>query len=138
MLSVNEHGPLLPQIPHKQNNGQVKKGRGKVWGVCICIIWLILLGSSTGIGWYAYELTTELDGLEQNVTYLVGQVEAQEIVIRRFNNSVSNQDVVDELHVLKANLQATQQALNDQLVAVENRVKTELGATVKTLDDTVV
>merc|ERR1719223_1357272 len=99
--------------------------------MCICTIWTILLGSSVSIGWYAYKLTTDVEGLELNVTYLEAQVEAQEMVIRRFNNSVSNQDVVDELQVVKANLQATQQALNDQLVAVENRVKTELDSTVK-------
>lgn len=82
-------------------------------------------------------LTQQLQKDESTIAQLLTTVQGQAQVIQRFNQSVTNADVVDRLNSLEKTLTASQKDLQKQLDETVDDVNKQLKDTMKTLDETV-
>jgi hypothetical protein len=83
------------------------------------------------------QLSQQIEKDESKIQQLQDTVKSQGFVIQRFNQSVSNSDVLKQLHTIELNLETTQKDLNNELDAVEQVITAKLDKTLKELDQTV-
>ena len=84
-----------------------------------------------------YYLLKCVKDLKASLALTNEQVSDQQKIINRFNNSVSNQDVLNEVKVLEASLAEAKASFEQSLLDTENKVEQELSNTVTKLDNTV-
>ena len=105
------------------------------------ILTIITLVALVIVSIYFQSETTQLANLlqtdEAKISQLEATVKSQESVIQRFNQSVSNSDVLQKLKQIEADLDHTQQDLRHQLDTTMTQVGEKLEQTLKTLDQTV-
>ena len=131
---MSEHEPLVaaatPAPPYKPPSL-----------FCIRFSIIIVLALTSGASIYLYRNLTALQAVVDSdhavIQQLVLEVADHQSVIGRFNNSVTNADVVNELNSLQASLSQTEARLNDQLAATEASIANLLNDTVIRLDQTV-
>lgn len=82
-------------------------------------------------------LSQQLKNDEITISQLMTTVQSQSKVIERFNQSVTNSDVLDRLNELDKTLTASQNDLQKRLDTTVDDVHKQLEDTMKTLDDTV-
>ncbi len=82
-------------------------------------------------------LSQQIRNDETTISQLLATVQSQSKVIERFNQSVTNSDVLDRLNELDATLTASQKDLQKQLDETVDDVHKQLDDTMKTLDQTV-
>lgn len=108
---------------------------------CVRFFIVLLLvglgGSFTYLNNYLTELSTALTTESHHVSTLQKQVDDQQIIINRFNQSVTNADVQQHLNELEMSLQSTQQQMQQELASTETNIKSLLETTVTKLDKTV-
>ena len=108
-----------------------KKRQSKSTGNCRKCLWKIFLLAAIAASYvYDYQLTQELHEVENKLA-------AQQLIVDRFNTSVSNQDVLDEIGVLKQQLDESTKSFQQRLDNTEQHVESELNAAIAKLDDTV-
>jgi hypothetical protein len=83
------------------------------------------------------QLSQQLARDEEKINLLKGTVEAQTLIIRRFNESVTNTDVLKRLILLEHDLEDTKLELHDELNHTISDVNKHLDNTMMVLDDTV-
>jgi uncharacterized coiled-coil protein SlyX len=83
------------------------------------------------------ELSLEIALDESKISKLQEVVAGQEEVIQRFNNAVTNSDVLGRLKSLENALNATVSELKGDLMIAEKEISIELQNTVNLLDQTV-
>lgn len=83
------------------------------------------------------QLTQQLQHDEETIAELQSQVNGQAQVIERFNQSVSNSDVLNRLDELQQSMTETQKELQDQLDQTVANVNEQLDETKEKLDQTV-
>lgn len=103
-------------------------------GSCFVSFLFLLLCLNFG---YDYYLRLQMTSLETSLEDVQKRVDAQQVIVDRFNNSVTNQDVLDQLYGLKVQLDQSMSNLDNKLAATEGKVHDELDQTVKVLDQTV-
>lgn len=83
------------------------------------------------------ELSTALSAETNHLSVLQKQVNDQQVIINRFNQSVTNADVQKQLNNLEASLLNTQHEMNVELESTETNIKSLLNSTLNKLDKTV-
>jgi hypothetical protein len=83
------------------------------------------------------ELSTSLSAETKHVSVLQKQVDDQQVIINRFNQSVTNADVQKHLNNLEKSLLNTQQEMHAELESTETNIKSLLNSTLNKLDTTV-
>ena len=111
-------------------------------GVCINrILLLILLACFAAAGIYFQSELTEqesrLQAEEETIAKLNVVIKGHEQVIQRFNNSVTNSDVLDQLQQLQMQLKTNQKDLKEQLDEVKSNIDEQLKNTMDELSSTV-
>lgn len=111
-------------------------------GVCtnrIAILLLVTLFAGAGI--YFQSELTELDSQLQSdvkkMANLQDVIRSHEKVIQRFNNSVTNSDVLTHLHDLELQLKTNQHDLKTELDLVKTNIDFQLKSTLDELGETV-
>ncbi|KAI2492848.1 Organic solute transporter Ostalpha [Fragilaria crotonensis] len=111
-------------------------------GVCtnrVIILLLVALLAAGGICFQS-ELTEQANQIrteESTILKLQEVIKGHEEVIQRFNTSVTNSDVMDQLHDLKVQLRMNQKDLTDQVNYVKLNVEAQLKDTMDQLNRTV-
>jgi hypothetical protein len=120
------------------NSSRSKQRDGTLWNRMMIIITLVLLVTvSIFFETQQVHLTQQLHNDETTISQLLSTVQSQAKVIERFNQSVTNSDVVARLNKLDKTLTASQQALEVRLNATVEDVDEKLEETLTKLDNTV-
>lgn len=82
-------------------------------------------------------LSEQLSQDEQTIKTMQSTISKQELVIARFNSSVTNTDVIHRLSRLEETLQSSSKALQDELDATVAEMNEKLKQTMLNLEDTV-
>jgi Organic solute transporter Ostalpha len=113
-------------------------GRGFIWNRVAIIIVLSLL---CVYALYSQSQISQLSVRLEDVVYRVNTLEVisqqHSQVIERFNSSLTNNDVVDQLNDLQRNLTSTVHALRTELSRTRDEIHTELIDTIHSLNVTV-
>ena len=123
---------------NNRNNHNKKHTKGILINrVFILILLTALVGASIYFQFEVNGLQTALDKEEKNIHDLQEQVQVHADVIRRFNESVTNADVMARLQALETELDSTQKDLEHQMDKLQDNVSTQLDSTLTELGDTV-
>jgi ElaB/YqjD/DUF883 family membrane-anchored ribosome-binding protein len=125
--------PATASGASRQNRG----GSVTLQRVCTVILLAVLAAGAVLFQMEFNQLNLELQQDEAKISALQGTVQSQASVIQRFNQSVSNSDVLDRLSSMEKDLKTTQQNLQDQLQFTTDQVSAKLADTLQTLDATV-
>lgn len=74
---------------------------------------------------------------QQEIKDLESQISKQEIIIRRFNSTITNKDVLHEVNILQEQLQEAQKEMIEDLKSVEDSVDVKLKNTMGELNNIV-
>ena len=98
---------------------------------------LLLIAVSIYFQWEVHQLTVKLTQDESHIDSLQGIVDKQKVVIERFNNSVTNSDVLGRLNTLEKTMSETETALKHDLRDTEDKIDAQLRDTLVLLNQTV-
>lgn len=87
--------------------------------------------------WEVHQLTTKISYDESHIDSLQDIVDKQKKVIERFNNSVTNSDVLGRLKSLETEMKETESALKHDLKDTQDKIDTQLKDTIVLLNQTV-
>jgi Organic solute transporter Ostalpha len=130
---------LSPVAKARMSNERIQKmGGGILWNRVATIIVLVLLClyslySQSQIS----QLSLQLDDATDRITALEQISQQHSEVIERFNSSVTNSDIVDQLNKLQKDLTSTVHTLRTELSRTRDDIHTELVDTIHTLNTTV-
>jgi FlaG/FlaF family flagellin (archaellin) len=135
------HMPLVGGGSSNNNSSSHNNNNGASGQLINRILILVTLAALVAVSVFfqssSSQLYQHLQSDESKIQKLQDTVKSQAYVIERFNQSVSNADVLKQLHTIELDLETTQRDLNDELDAVEQAVTTKLEKTLKELDQTV-
>jgi hypothetical protein len=111
-------------------------------GVCVNRIIILALVAILAVGgiYFQSELTEQeqlIHEEEQTIIKLQTVLQRHELMIQRFNGSVTNSDVVTELKNLKELLQTNENSIRDELEHVKSNIDSQLASTMIQLNQTV-
>jgi len=138
---TDENDPLVSTI-----NNDSKKEKVKNYSTSLCInrtflflLFALVISSSMYFNYqlqYIQETVIKKQTLKE-LHDLESQVSKQEIIIRRFNTTITNKDVLHQVNLLQEQLQDTEKVLNDNLKSVEDNVDVKLKNTMGELNNIV-
>lgn len=123
----------------KNSNGSGNNARPSLLCVRLSIVFLLAAISALSV-YFSYTLTlltVKVQDEQSVITDLQNKLSAQEIVVNRFNESVTNADVKDQVNELEASLKETEADMLHSLDATTASIHALLNSTVQELDDTV-
>ena len=135
---MNERDTLLLTTPPSPQQQQQHHDKHKQKKSMTKWIWkgFVVLAIAASY-YYDYQVTQELHTVESSLSDVQQKLVAQQIIVNRFNTSVSNQDVLDEIAVLQTKLSESTQEFRQSLNATEQHVESELDSAIAKLDATV-
>ena len=83
------------------------------------------------------QLTLQMEDMTDRMQRLEVTSQQQTTVIERFNSSITNRDIVEELHRLQQNFTITTHDLHSELRHTKETIQNELVETIRTLNTTV-
>lgn len=108
---------------------------------CIRFSIVLLLAGLSAASFYFFEslvaLQAKVGADESMIASLQSSIEKQQLIINRFNQSVTNADVQKKVSQLEQSLHQTQSQMLSQLDETTSKIQTLLNATINTLDTTV-
>lgn len=104
---------------------------------CTFFVLLIIIACSGYFNYTLVQLTQELKGDEAEVNALRATVSKQQLVIDRFNQSVTNSDVLHKVTTLEQELYTTENEMNEKMKKSQETVSKLLNATLDELATTV-
>ena len=119
------------------NGGSSTSQKANTNRILIILLLVVLVGVAIAFQYELNLLTTEIQKDEQTIHQLVSTVKSQAVVIDRFNTSVSNSDVLDELSNMKHTLDDNEKYMKKELQLTVQNVDTKLNNTLINLDKTV-
>ncbi len=133
---------MSPLVASSQQQAESRVNRGSSSGVVLSrMLWLVYAVVLVVVALYfesqVQSIQYQLGQEQSKIQELQTAVSHQNEVITRFNQSVTNQDVLQQLHALSQNLKTTEVSLKDQLQTTENDITTKLKATLEQLGQTV-
>jgi len=139
----DEYSPLMAAGGGRNgDDGGSNCGKDTNWAInCNRVLIILLLVAMTGMAITfqnrLIEINAHMSTDDAKIAGLEDVVDAQAKVIQRFNESVSNADVLKELHLVEESLQRTQTELETELDSLTIKVTAQLDDTMVKLDDTV-
>ena len=127
-------------VDHSSRSNEREGARGQLQQVnriLIIVLLVLLVTVSVFFETQQIHLAQQLQNDETTISQLLSTVESQGKVIARFNESVTNSDVVARLNKLDKRMTASQEALEEKLDVTVQDVNEKLDETLKKLDDTV-
>lgn len=138
MPPLYDDDSLAPLVERERPRKKKKNDGGIIFNR---VLTLLTLAALVGLSLYFQstqkELTHQLQEEEQKVKTLSTTIDAQSQVIKRFNESVTNSDVLHQLKLLEDSLTHQQHALEERLDATLRDVNHRLDETLDNLDATV-
>ena len=98
---------------------------------------LLLIGVTIFFQWQVHQLTTKISQDESHIDSLQDILDSQTKVIKRFNNSVTNSDVLGRLKSLESKIKDTDSALKHDLKDTQDKIDAQLKDTIVLLNQTV-
>jgi len=98
---------------------------------------LLLIAVSIYFQWEVHRLGVKLTHDESHIGSLQDTIDSQKEVIKRFNNSVTNSDVLGRLKALETTMKETESALKHDLKDTETKIDAQLQDTIVLLNQTV-
>jgi Organic solute transporter Ostalpha len=111
--------------------------------ICVSLSFLVvlILGSFVAVAWIFQhtlrDLQARIDADESSIGDMQQLLRQHEYVIERFNNSITNTDVLQRLHELETSLKHTEVSIRESLERVEKDVTNQLNSTLNNLQVTV-
>ena len=137
-IDNDELNALLPTESHKSNNVKSTSKSGIIINRFLTILMLAgLVAVSICLQSFQTQLNQQLSTDEAKIKTLEATVVAQGKIIERFNESVTNTDVVDELHTMEDRWDKERLELSDELDYAKEEVHAELLKTKAEIDQTV-
>lgn len=131
---VGEDVDYVPDRPNQSSRGN----GGLILNRVLIILTLVaLVGVSVFFQMEQTQMTQQLASDEAVIQKLLSTVEEQGAVIQRFNQSVTNSDVLEQLAELEDTLNSTSQQLKQRLDSTVANVDKQLKNTMTELDETV-
>ena len=139
-MSDDEYEALIGE--GGDSRAQKKSKKSIAGGILVnrILLLLLLVAFVAASIWFQSEVSTleeKLDKEEQAVQDLLKQVQLHSEVINRFNQSITNADVMARLKTLEGQLDTTQHDLESQMDKLQSKVSTQLDNTLTELGDTV-
>jgi hypothetical protein len=130
---------LSPIVREKQSAERIRlQGKGVIWNrIAILIVLALLAAFSLYSENQISDLQVQLESAHDRIHMLETVTDSHALVIERFNSSITNSDVLDELHDLQYNLSKTVKHLNSVLTATKRQIRTELDDTINVLQTSV-
>jgi hypothetical protein len=129
---------FAPIVGQGSDSSKSKTGKGLIVNRILVILTLVLLVAvSVYFQASQTQLTQQLANDEDKIHLLSQTIDAQSSVIQRFNQSVSNSDVLKQLKILEDSLEQSQHELQEELDQTILDVNQQLGQTLINLDQTV-
>ena len=124
------------------NNSNIKSSNKRNNAIVMNRILIILLAAGfVGVSiFFQYEeiqLTQQVQADEATIYKLQSTIESQATIIERFNQSVTNSDVLKRLELLESDLTDTKTQLTKELSQTLEDVQSQLDSTISELDKTV-
>ena len=136
MYTQEEEEPLVsPNNRHGSSSGR-KDNVAVVNRVLIIVTMAALVIVSIFFEIQQVRLSQELQQDEHTISLLLSTVQSQAKVIDRFNQSVTNSDVIDRLDDLDHSLTQSQKQMQKELDQTVNSVQTQLDDTMKQINQT--
>ena len=82
-------------------------------------------------------LNTKFTNEQSEIQSLQQHIKSQQVTIGRFNRTITNSDIEEEVNVLRSSLRGTEDQLRSKMQTMETHIKEELNRTVSLLDQTV-
>lgn len=98
---------------------------------------LLLITVSVYFQWELHRIGVQLTNDESHINSLQDTIDSQKQVIKRFNNSVTNSDVLGRLKTLETTMKETESALKHDLKDTETKIDAQLADTLVLLNQTV-
>lgn len=141
MMDDEESELLISPVGRvKQTVNRLKAvSRGVIWNrvaiLVVLTVQLILFGFVTES--QVSDLQLHLEEAADKIAALERITQQHAAVIDRFNSSVTNSDVLDQLHQLETDLTAAEKQLHQELAKTRREIRTELDETVNLLQSNV-
>lgn len=137
---MDEHEALIGG-GHDSRRRSKESGGGRGGVLINRVLLLLLLAAFVAASVYYQSQISTLQGQltqeEKTIHDLQDQVQKHDVTIQRFNQSVTNSDVMTRLKSLEKNLDKTQANLENEMDTLQSRVSTQLNNTLRELGDTV-
>ena len=108
---------------------------------CIRLTLILLMVCLAAVSIYATHaltsLNTEITNERNDIHLLQQRVESQQATISRFNNSVTNTDIENQVAALKISLLDTETQMRSEMQAMKTGITEMVNETVSELDQTV-
>jgi len=138
MPSLYDDEAMTPLVNSDGHARSKKNGAGLMINrVLVIVLAAAVVAVSTFFQAEQSQLTQQLASDEEKIQLLKDTVEAQNSIIQRFNESVTNTDVLKRLKLLEHDLQDTKVDLKHELNQTISDVNAHLENTMTVLDDTV-
>ena len=129
-------------LPSRNGRGFDSKKYATKSGLMINRIFVIILlaglvAVSIWLESFQTQLTVQLSTDEAKIKSLEETVAAQGVIIARFNESVTNKDVIGKLNAMESRWDSERDELFDQLSKTKKDVEQQLDSTMVELDETV-
>lgn len=129
-------------LPSSNGRGFDSKKYATKSGLMINRIFVIILlaglvAVSIWLESFQTQLTVQLSTDEAKIKSLEETVAAQGVIIARFNESVTNKDVIEKLNAMESRWDSERDELFDQLSKTKTYVEQQLDSTMVELDETV-
>ena len=131
----NEESDLLPLVSSVQTRGETRR----IFFNRLLLVFLlfVLIGVSYTFNLTIKEMSAKLVDEQTHIEELDKIIQQQSSVIQRFNQSVTNTDVLEKVDSLQNQLETTEADMLDRLESSEQQVHILLNKTVKELDDSI-
>lgn len=143
-VGVGGEGDPLVMGPTRTGRWQGRTTASRCGGTGVClnrILLLILVACFAAAGIYFQSELTEqesrLQAEEETIAKLNVVLRGHEQVIQRFNNSITNSDVLNQLQQLQIQLKTSEKDVKDQLDQVKTSIDEQLKNTMDELSSTV-
>ena len=129
-------------LPGSNGRGLDSKKYATKSGLMINRIFIIILlaglvAVSIWLESFQTQLSVQLSTDEAKIKTLEETVAAQEVIIARFNESVTNSDVIDKLNTMESKWDSQRDELFNQLSQTKTYVESQLNSTMVELDEIV-
>lgn len=136
---MTEDETLIPLVPGASSSRQSRGGVSSNLSTRIVSVstLLLLLAVSIYFQWEVHRLAVQHTNDESQIHSLQDIIHAQAKVIDRFNNSVTNSDVLSRIDTLESAFKTTATALKHDLEDTESKIEMRLQDTLNLLNQTV-
>lgn len=136
MYDYDEEEPLVGQSNTSAARSQ-KNNASVVNRIMIIVTMVILVIISIALEMQQVHLTSQLKNDEATISQLLTTVQSQSKVIDRFNQSVTNSDVIQRLDLLDKTLTQSEKSLRKELDETLDSVQHELADTMTKINRTI-